>query len=292
MKPAPFDYLRPDTLGEAIALLVQHEGDAQPIAGGQSLMPMLAFRVVAPRLLVDINRIPELGRISIGSDGVRLGALVRWRDIERDPRLLDAHPLLRAAIAHVAHYQIRNRGTVGGSLAHADPAAEMPGLAVTCEAEIEIAGRAGHRIAKATNFFQAALTTALKPGELIVSVHFPAWKIGRHWAFEEFARRHGDFALAGVALFYDQDAAGKAETIRIGAIGSGNTPLRLLAVEEMLRGRVIDPAAIREAAALAATTVAPPDDIHASADYRKALLATLLERALARAAGFALEDMQ
>jgi CO/xanthine dehydrogenase FAD-binding subunit len=165
-------------LDEAIALLVQHEGDAQPIAGGQSLMPMLAFRVVAPRLLVDISRIPELGRISIGNDGVHLGALVRWRDIERDPRLLDAHPLLCAAIAHVAHYQIRNRGTVGGSLAHADPAAELPGLAVTCEAEIEIAGRAGRRLMKATDFFQAALTTALLPGELIVSVRFPVWKIG------------------------------------------------------------------------------------------------------------------
>jgi carbon-monoxide dehydrogenase medium subunit len=292
MKPASFDYLRPDTLDEAIALLVQHEGDAQPIAGGQSLMPMLAFRVVAPRLLVDISRIPELGRISIGNDGVHLGALVRWRDIERDPRLLDAHPLLCAAIAHVAHYQIRNRGTVGGSLAHADPAAELPGLAVTCEAEIEIAGRAGRRLMKATDFFQAALTTALLPGELIVSVRFPVWKIGRRWAFEEFARRRGDFALAGVALFYDQDAAGKVERIRIGAIGSGDTPLRLLAVEEMLRGRAIDPAAIREAAALAAMTVAPPDDIHASADYRRALLATLLERALGRAAGFASEDIQ
>ena len=227
MKPAPFDYRRPDTLDEAIELLVKYEGDAQPIAGGQSLMPMLAFRVVAPRLLVDINRIPDLDRISISSDGVRLGALVRWRDIERDQRLFDAHPLLYAAIEHVAHYQIRNRGTIGGSMAHADPAAEMPGLAVTCNAEIEIAGPGGRRIVKAVDFFLAALTTALKPGELIVSVHLPPWKFGRHWAFEEFARRRGDFALAGVALFYDLNAVGQVDAIQIGAIGVGDTPVRL-----------------------------------------------------------------
>lgn len=292
MKPASFDYLRPDTLAEAIALLARHDGDAQAIAGGQSLMPMLAFRVVTPRLLVDINRIPDLGRIAIGNDGVRLGALVRWRDIERDRRLFDAHPLLCAAVAHVAHYQIRNRGTVGGSLAHADPAAEMPGVSVTCDAGIEIAGPSGRRVVQAAEFFQGALTTALEPGELIVSVHLPAWKAGRRWAFEEFSRRRGDFALAGIALFYDADAAGKVETIRIGAIGSGDTPLRLTAVEEMLRGRVIDSSSVREAAALAAKTVTPPDDIHASADYRKALLAILLERALGRAAGLAREDMQ
>jgi carbon-monoxide dehydrogenase medium subunit len=290
MKPAPFDYRRPDTLDEAIALLAQYEGDAQPIAGGQSLMPMLAFRVVAPRLLVDINRIPELGRISIDGDGVRLGALVRWRDIERDARLIAAHPLLLAAVSHVAHYQIRNRGTVGGSLAHADPAAEMPGLAVTCDAEIEIAGPHGRRIAKAGEFFLAALTTALDPGELIVSVHLPAWKPGRRWAFEEFARRRGDFALAGVALFYDENPAGQVETIRIGAIGVGDTPLRLDAVETALRGHTIDIKAIREAAAIAANSVEPPDDIHASADYRRALLATLLERALARATNVSLPD--
>ena len=292
MKPAPFDYRRPGSLDEAVALLAQHEGDAQPIAGGQSLMPMLAFRVVTPRLLVDINGIPELGRISIDHDGVRLGALVRWRDIERDARLIAAHPLLRAGIAHVAHYQIRNRGTVGGSLAHADPAAEMPGLAVTCDAEIEIVGLAGRRVVKATEFFLAALTTALNPGELIVSVRLPAWKVGRRWAFEEFARRRGDFALAGVALFYDQDAAGQVQSIHIGAIGSGDTPLRLSAVEKALLGRAIDLSAIRDAAVVAAESVEPPDDIHASADFRRSLLATLLERALARAAGIALPEDQ
>lgn len=292
MKPAPFDYRRPDTLDEAIALLAQHNGEAQPIAGGQSLMPMLAFRVIAPRLLVDINRISELKQISVNEDGVQLGALVRWRDIERDQRLHDAHPLVLAAVAHVAHYQIRNRGTVGGSLAHADPAAEMPGIAVTCDAEIEIAGRNGRRTIMAGEFFRSALTTSLQPAELIVSVRFPAWKAGRRWAFEEFARRRGDFALAGVALFYDQDSGGKIDTIQVGAIGCGDTPLRLRAVENMLLGQCVDSALILEAARVAAREVDPLDDIHAPADYRRSLLETLLERALARAAGITLHERQ
>jgi CO/xanthine dehydrogenase FAD-binding subunit len=285
MKPAPFEYRRPGSLDEAIALLARHGGDAQPIAGGQSLMPMLAFRVVAPRLLVDINRIPDLGRIMVDSHGVSLGALVRWRDIERDARLATAWPLLLAAVAHVAHYQIRNRGTVGGSLAHADPAAEMPGVAVTGDADIEVAGIDGRRTIKARDFFAGALTTALKPGELVVAVHLPPWKKERRWAFEEFARRRGDFALAGIALFYDSDNAGRIEQINIGAIGVGDTPVRLTAAEQALHGRVVDAAIIRQASAAAAAAVSPPSDIHASADYRRALLATLLERALARAAG-------
>lgn len=290
MKPSPFEYRCPQTLDEAIALLAQHEGDAQPIAGGQSLMPMLAFRVVAPRLLVDINRIPGLARIAIDSDGITLGALVRWRDIERDTRLFAAHPLLRAGIAHVAHYQIRNRGTVGGSLAHADPAAEMPGLAVTCDAVIDIAGPTGRRALKATEFFQGPLTTALKLDELIVAVRLPAWKANRRWAFEEFARRRGDFALAGVALFYDTDASGRIEKANIGAIGIGDTPVRLRDAEKVLQGRAVDLATIRDVSAAAVADLEPPNDIHASADYRRALLATLFERALSRASGIPLPD--
>jgi carbon-monoxide dehydrogenase medium subunit len=292
MKPAPFTYHRPRDLDEAIALLARYEGEARPIAGGQSLLPMMAFRVVTPQLLVDLNALPDLGQITIDDQGVRLGSLVRWRDIETDARLAEAHPLLQAAISHVAHYQIRNRGTVGGSLAHADPSAEMPGMAMTCGAEIEIAGTGGRRIVKAKDFFVAALTTALNPDELIVSVRLPAWKAGRRWAFEEFARRKGDFALAGVALFYDQDAAGQVESINVGAIGVGDTPVRLDAVEQALLGRAIDLQAIRDAASVAMEAVEPPDDIHAPADYRRALLGTLLERALARAAGIVLPENQ
>jgi carbon-monoxide dehydrogenase medium subunit len=152
MKPAPFEYQAPATLREAIDLLVS-DPEATVIAGGQSLIPVLAFRLAAPSMLVDLRRVPGLGNISVGESGVRLGARVRWRDIEHDRRLATAHPLLREAIAHVAHYQIRNRGTVGGSLAHADPAAELPGIAVTCDAEITLVGAAGDRTIRAGEFF-------------------------------------------------------------------------------------------------------------------------------------------
>ncbi len=160
MKPAPFDYASPGSLAEALALLSSGAAEAMPIAGGQSLMPILAFRLAAPKLLVDLRGIPGLSRIAIEDDGVHLGALVRWRDIEDDTRLTRAHPLLKAAVSHVAHYQIRNRGTIGGSLAHADPAAELPGLAVACDATISIAASTGSRKAKAGEFFLGPLSTA------------------------------------------------------------------------------------------------------------------------------------
>ena len=157
---------------------------------------------------------------------MRLGALVRWRDIQDDKRLAPAHPLLQAAIAHVAHYQIRNRGTVGGSCAHADPAAEMPGIAVTCDAEITAMGKGGERVIKAADFFLGALTTALKPDEILTEVQLPAWPAARRFGFQEFARRRGDFAMAGVALFYDPDG-GKAANAHVGVIGVGDRQRRL-----------------------------------------------------------------
>src|SRR5262247_3761772 len=198
MKMPPFDYACPATLAEAIALLSTHDGDAKVLAGGQSLVPILAFRLAAPKLLVDLRKLTDLRTIKITPDGLALGAMVRWCDIESDARLCTAHPLLVAAIAHVAHYQIRNRGTVGGSIAHADPAAEMPGIALACEAEIAVMGRSGARIIKAADFFLGALTTALKADEIITEVRLPPWPKARRWGFEEFARRRGDFAMAGV----------------------------------------------------------------------------------------------
>ena len=205
MKAPPFDYACPTTLAEAVALLAAHP-DAKALAGGQSLMPVLNFRLAAPSLLVDLRKVPDLDRIAIGADGVRLGATVRWRDIERDPRLGAAHPLLKEAVAHVAHYQIRNRGTVGGSLAHADPAAELPGIAVACDAEITAIGPKGRRTLKAADFFTGPLSTVLASDELITELRLPPWPAARRWGFMEFARRRGDFAMAGVALFYDRDA--------------------------------------------------------------------------------------
>jgi carbon-monoxide dehydrogenase medium subunit len=285
MKLPSFAYACPATLSEAVALLATHEGEAKPLAGGQSLMPMMAFRVALPSLLVDLRKIPDLKQISISDDGVRLGAMVRWRDIEDDARLTKAHPLLVAAVAHVAHYQIRNRGTVGGSVAHADPAAEMPGVAVTCDADITVVGKTGPRVIKAADFFLGALTTALEADEIITEIRLPAWPAERRFAFLEFAQRRGDFAMSGVALYYDTDMDGKAGNAHVGVIGVGDRPQRLPTVEAVLNGRIINDATMAAAAEAASAAVDPHDDIHASAAYRRSLTGTLVERALKCAAG-------
>ena len=283
MKLPPFDYACPTTLPEAIELLASHD-DAKAIAGGQSLVPMLAFRLAQPSLLVDLRKLADLRGIRISDAGVTLGAMVRWRDIEEDERLETAHPLLKAAISHVAHYQIRNRGTVGGSVAHADPAAEMPGIAMTCDAEIAVVGKSGAHVIQAADFFQGALTTALTTDEIIVEVRLPAWPAGRRWGFQEFARRRGDFAMAAAAVFYDQDERGKARNAHVGVIGVGDRPLRLTAVEDILNGESIDEATIAKADAATSAAVEPQDDIHASAAYRRSLVGTMVERALKSAA--------
>jgi carbon-monoxide dehydrogenase medium subunit len=283
MKLPPFEYACPTTLPEAVQLLAARD-DAKALAGGQSLVPMLAFRLLAPTLLVDLRRLADLRGICVTENGVRLGAMTRWRDIEDDARLAAAHPLLKAAIAHVAHYQIRNRGTVGGSLAHADPAAEMPGIALTCEAEIAVTGKSGARVIKAADFFTGALTTSLAPDEIIVEVRLLPWPKSRRWGFQEFARRRGDFAMAGAAVFYDEDTRGRATNAHVGLIGVADRPLRLAAVEALIDGRTIDEATIAEAEAATAAAIDPPEDIHASAAYRRALAGTMVERALRQAA--------
>jgi carbon-monoxide dehydrogenase medium subunit len=283
MKLPPFEYACPTTINEAVALLASHDGEAKPLAGGQSLVPMLAFRVASPSLLVDLRKLAELRQIKIADDGVTLGAMVRWRDILDDARLRKAHPLLVAAVEHVAHYQIRNRGTVGGSIAHADPAAEMPGIVVTCEAKIAVVGKAGARVIDAANFFQGPLMTALKPDEIITEIRLPAWPAKRRFGFQEFARRRGDFALAAAMLFYDEEG-GKARSAHVGAIGVADRPLRLPAVEQVINGNKIDEAIIAKAEAAASASVDPDDDIHASGAYRKALVGVMVERALKSAA--------
>jgi carbon-monoxide dehydrogenase medium subunit len=210
--------------------------------------------------------------------------MVRWSDILGDQRLRKAHPLVVAAVEHVAHYQIRNRGTVGGSLAHADPAAELPGIVVTCAAKIAVVGKAGARVIEATDFFHGPLMTALQPDEIITEICFPAWPARRRFGFREFARRRGDFALAGAALFYDEAADGKARNAHVGVIGVADRPLRLEPVERVLNGNALDDATIAKAGAAAAAAVNPADDIHATGAYRKALSGVMVERALRSAA--------
>jgi carbon-monoxide dehydrogenase medium subunit len=280
MKLPAFEYACPTTLREAVALLADHNGEAKALAGGQSLVPMMAFRVAQPSLLVDLRKLPGLNEIKISADGVRIGALVRWRDILDDKRLDTAHPLLKAGIAHVAHYQIRNRGTVGGSLAHADPASEMPGLAVACDAQISVTGKGGSRVIKAADFLLGALTTALEPDELITEVHLPAWPAQRRFGFQEFARRRGDFAMAGIALFYDPDAGGKAVNAHIGVFGVGDHARRLSKAEAALNGKAVDEALAVQVGEAVSAEVEPQEDIHASAPYRRSLAGTLAERAL------------
>jgi len=287
MKLPSFDYACPETIDEAVALLAAHAGEAKPIAGGQSLVPVLAFRLAAPMLLVDLRKLGELRDIKITDAGITLGAMVRWRDILDEPRLRHAHPLLVAAVEHIGHYQIRNRGTVGGSLAHADPAAELPGIAVACEAQIAALGSAGRRVIAAGDFFRAALITALRPDEIVTEIRFPAWPPRRRYGFREFARRRGDFALAAAAVSFDE-VEQKFRNVRIGAIGVADRPIRLTAVERALEGHAIGEAVVAGCAKAAAAAFDPPDDIHASAIYRKTLIGVMVERALRDAIGRAI----
>src|ERR1700722_16460700 len=281
MKPAPFEYARPGTLAEALSLLAEDE--ARPIAGGQSLVPLLALRMTAPKLLVDISRLSELKGIDIEPQGIRLGALTRWCDVLNHPQLAAHHPLLVEAIGHVAHYQIRNRGTVGGSCSHADPSAEMPAVAVTCEAQFEIASLRGMRIVPAEEFFLGILTTTLEPDELLVAVRLPHWPAGRRYAFQEFARRTGDFAIAGCALFWDEED-GRCISPHVGVFGVADTPLRLPTVEATLADHPVTPGLIAKAADLAQQPIVPHSDLHAPAAYRSPLLRVMVERALSSAA--------
>ena len=283
MKLPSFDYACPATLAETVALLATHGSDAKPIAGGQSLVPMLAFRLAAPALLVDLRKLRELREIKVGADGITLGAMVRWRDILEDTRFGKSHPLLVAAVGHIAHYQIRNRGTVGGSLAHADPAAELSCVAVTCGAQIMALGRAGPRLIDAADFFRGALQTALEPDEIITEIRFPAWPQRRRFGFREFARRRGDFALAAAAVSFDpieQETRQSFSNVRIGVIGVADRPLRLAAAEAALEGREISESVVAACAAAASAAVDPADDIHASGTYRKTLIGVMVERAL------------
>jgi carbon-monoxide dehydrogenase medium subunit len=284
MKLPAFDYACPTTVAEAVALLASRD-EAKALAGGQSLVPMMAFRIASPSLLVDLRKLSDLRQIAIDTGGVRLGAMVRWRDIEDERRLNAAHPLLRAAVSHVAHYQIRNRGTVGGSVAHADPAAEMPGIAVACDAEIAVTGTAGPRVIRADDFFIAPLTTALAADEIITEIRLPPWPAQRRWGFREFSRRRGDFAMAAAAVFFDVDDARKACNAHIAAIGIGDRPMRLGAAEAEVNGRAVDVAVSERAGRAASASVNPQSDIHASGAYRKSLIGTMVERALQSAAG-------
>jgi len=278
VKPAAFDYLRPDSVDEAVAQLAEHGGDAKVLAGGQSLVPLLNFRVVRPQTLIDINRLAALDFIEEHDGGLRIGALTRHYALESSALVASRLPVISAAMAHVAHLAIRNRGTIGGSLSHADPAAELPMLALLLDAEI----RTGAGSHTAADFFVGPLTTALAEDELVTEIVVPGLPPRTGWGFEEFSLRHGDFAIAAVAATVTV-ADGKIAEARLAAMGVGETPMRLRAVEAGLAGEAFTSKLVVEAAQLARNEVDPPSDLRASAEFRRRLVATLTERALAAA---------
>ncbi|MEU1471755.1 xanthine dehydrogenase family protein subunit M [Streptomyces sp. NPDC005761] len=281
MKPTSFDYTAPGTVGEAIALLADAEREVKVVAGGQSLIPMLNMRLARPELLVDITRIPELGRIHVDESGsLHVGAAVRQSRAAADSAVRDGWPLLAAAIGHIGHPQIRHRGTVCGSLAHHDPAAELPTAALCLDARFVITGPRGTRTVGAEDFFVATFSTAVEADELLTEVVFPPQPAHRGWAFEELTRRHGDFATVGVAVVLERDpATSTARAARLVFCGAGPVPVRLPAAEDALVGSDVGEQALAAAARAALSGLTPADDVHATAEYRREGAAHLLVRA-------------
>jgi len=273
MKPAPFEYHAPATVAEACALLAEYGDEAKPLAGGQSLVPMLALRLARFEHLVDLNRMPELAGVERDDGTLVVRGATRQRVLERDAQVAEAAPLLAAATPLIGHFQIRNRGTVGGSLAHADPASEYPAVAVALGAELELASAAGTRRVSADEFFVGTWMTAARDDELLVAARFPVWSGPCGFAIEEVARRHGDFALAGVACALASGRAGLA------LFGVGSTPVRVAAAEDaLLAGAPAD-----EVAAIVVDAIDPPADVHASSATRARIARHLVARAVMRA---------
>ena len=278
MKPAPFDYVAPRTLEEAVDALARGGSEAKVLAGGQSLIPLLNFRLARPSLLVDLNRIPTLAHITPRDRGVAIGAMTRQASLERDRDLAHGQPLLNEAIGWVGHPAIRSRGTIGGSLAHADPAAELPAVAICLDAKLRMVGPRGSRDIEAEEFFQGYLTTALDPDEILVETWLPPLQPRTGQAWIEFARRHGDFALVGVAASISlvDDVVADA---RIVLTGVGGKPVRAREAETLLLGGSV-PERAGAAADAARTAIEPEADIHASKEYRAHLAGVLTERAI------------
>ncbi|MFQ5912650.1 MAG: FAD binding domain-containing protein [Nitrospinota bacterium] len=278
MKPAPFAYRRAETVEEALQHLKEHGEEARLLAGGQSLVPLLNFRLARPACLVDLNPVTSLSYIQ-RNGGPRIGAMTRLRALEDDPQTKDLS-LLPDALPLIGHPAIRNRGTVGGSLCHADPSAELPVVAVALEATLHAEGPGGKRAISADEFFVDYFETALGPGEVLTEFSLPAPLAGWGWAFLEMSRRYGDFAVVCVAAGIAIDEEGKCADARLVVGGVGPAPLRLQEGEEALRGKPPDPNRLREAARIAASTVRPASDVHASSGFRKHLSGVLTERAL------------
>ncbi|HEX8217906.1 MAG TPA: xanthine dehydrogenase family protein subunit M [Chloroflexia bacterium] len=285
MKPPPFEYYAPRTRQEALDLLAEHAGEAKVLAGGQSLVPSMNFRLAQPSILVDLNGVDDLFGIHPGEDGgLLVGAMTRHRSMERSPIVAERSPLIAEAMPFIAHPQIRNRGTFGGSLAHADPAAELPALAVALDAQMRVQNASGDRWIGAPDFFLGLFTTALDEDEMLVEVSVPPLPARTGTAFEEFARRHGDYALVGAAAVVTLGEDGTVAESRLVFLSVGDMPVVSAAASSALLGQRPTEEAIRAAAEAIEADIDPQADIHATAEYRRHLAKVLARRTLTRAA--------
>jgi carbon-monoxide dehydrogenase medium subunit len=285
VKPAPFDYYAPTTTAEALALLTEHGYDAKPLAGGQSLIPTMNFRLAQPAVLVDLNNLPGLAYIESTTDGgLCIGAMTRQRAIERSPLVAERAPLLHATMPYIAHTQIRNRGTIGGSLAHADPAAELPVVAVTLGAQLKIVSTSGERWVATEDFYIGLFTTDLQPEEIVAEIVLPPQPPRSGWSIQEISRRHGDYAMVGVAAHVQIDEGGRCQQAKITLLSVGEGPVQAQGAMALLQGETPTANLIAAAAEQCAThDIDPTADIHASVAFRRHLAKVLTTRALTEA---------
>ena len=288
MKPAKFDYHDPRTLDEALSLLAQLGDQARPLAGGQSLVPLMNFRLIRPAHLIDLNGVAELSYLKMDDGTLRLGAITRQRDLERAAIVAEGWPLLREAASYIGHVQIRNRGTVGGSLAHAFPSAELPVAMVTLDASFALRSKTNQRTARAEDFFLSYMTTTLQSDELLTEISVPAPPTNSGWSYQEVSRRHGDFALAGAASLVSLDASGAIQHARLTLTSA--TPIRAHKAEKFLLGERPSETLFRDAAQRAAENLEQDSDIHASAEYRREACTVLARRAFMQAAARAAQQ--
>ena len=288
MKLPPVEYEAPATIAEAVGLLAEHQDEASVLAGGQSLIPLLALRLARPAVLIDINGVAELSGMSRADGWLAVGAMTREYVAEESEAVADAVPLLAAALPLIGHEAIRSRGTIGGSLAHADPAAELPAVARALDAEFVVRSQSGERVIPAADWFEGYLTTARRPDEVLVEVRFPAAAPGTGVAFQEVARRHGDFAIVGLAASLTL-ADGVISDARLAFSGVADVPVRAADAEDLLVGERPSAELFAEAARRATAGLDPPADLHGSSEYRKKVAATLVRRGLRAAAGNARE---
>jgi carbon-monoxide dehydrogenase medium subunit len=287
MKLPPVEYEAPGTVDEALDLLAEHQDEASVLAGGQSLIPLLALRLAQPAVLIDINGVAELSGVSQTDGWVTIGATTREYMAEESATIAESVPLLAAALPLIGHEAIRSRGTVGGSLAHADPAAELPAVARALNAEFVVRGPSGERVVPAAEWFEGYLTTSRGPDELLTEVRFLAARPGTGTSFQEVARRHGDFAMVGLATSVTLNA-GTITDARLAFAGVSDVPARATAAEELLEGERPTAELFDEAARVAAADIDPPSDLHGSAEYRKKVAAALVRRGLREAVGNAM----